>query len=102
MSFTYTVTLPEEVREVLKKDFIELSRPDFDLEPCTSLMVMKPFVTLGDRVYFHGDFLFLVKRTEESPFGYTSSLGNWLVECPFTTSVWTNIENMVAEGVLAL
>lgn len=64
-------------------------------------MVVKPFVTLANVIYHYGDILTLRERTQEAPYGYLSSLGNWVVECPHMVSIWSNIEAAVAEGKLS-
>jgi len=79
---------------------VQLACPSEPLKSGQTLIVLKPFMTLGNRLYQHGDELRLIERTEEAPYGYKSSLGNWVVQCPHTTSVWSNIEAMVQEGGL--
>jgi hypothetical protein len=102
MPLTYTVSLPEVAQRSLKRSFVELPRPKEDLQPGQVLRVMKPVVTLGNFCYYQGDILELVERTQEAPYGYQSSLGNWVVRCPHQVSVWSNIEAAVAEGELTV
>lgn len=64
------------------------------------LKVRRPFKTLAGRVYLAGHELRLIHRTDAAPHGRLSSLGNWLVDCGYMVSVWTNIEWMIAEGAL--
>lgn len=64
------------------------------------LTVQKSFRTLGDRQYQVGHELKLMHRTQEAPHSRLSSLGNWVVDCGKTISIWTNIELMVAEGIV--
>jgi hypothetical protein len=65
------------------------------------LVVEKTFKTPAGYIYQVGTRLRLIERTQDAPFGMLSSLGNWVVECPFQKSVWTNIELMIAEGTLS-
>lgn len=58
-------------------------------------------MTRAGLAYPKGCTLDLIERTEDAPHGYSSSLGNWVVVCPFQTSVWSNIEGMIAEGELS-
>lgn len=65
------------------------------------LVVAKDFITpMFD--YRKGDILELVERTESAPFGVKCSLGNWVVKCPNFTSVWSNIEWAMIDGLLEL
>lgn len=58
--------------------------------------------TLVNVDYVPGDTLKIVDRTSKAPHHRRSSLGNYVVECKHFTSVWTNIEWMIAEGRLKL
>lgn len=78
----------------------QLPRPDELPEPNTILQVQRQFYTLSGNVYKPGDKLILIKRTNKTPHNRLSSLGNWEVQCPFGTTVWTNIEYAMAEGYL--
>lgn len=58
--------------------------------------------TLANVSYQPGDTLEIIGRTVDAPHGLTSSLGNLRVKCKYFTSVWTNIEMAIAEGILVL
>lgn len=79
---------------------VTLPRPLNLPKPGTLLRVRKPFSTLACFNYGRGDALRLIARTYKAPYGYLSSLGNWIVECDHQVSVWSNIEAMMAEGAL--
>ncbi len=64
------------------------------------LRVLRPFMTLAGHRYFPSDKMVLIKRTQAAPHGNVSSLGNWEVRCPYTNSVWFNIEHLMAIGLL--
>lgn len=98
MEPTYTVTLPEWVQELTIEREVTLPQPDHALEEGQILTVMKPFSTNTGHSYHQGDKLTLLRRTNEAPYGFSSSLGNWEVECPHKISVWSDIEAMVATG----
>lgn len=102
MSTSYFVTFPEHLHEVLGSATCELPCPDVLPEPGETYRVDKPFYTRAGFRYPEGAVIKLIRRTDEAPFGYASSLGNWEVECPFQTSVWSNIECLVAEGSLSI
>lgn len=76
--------------------------PQVQPEPGQTYRVARCFTTRANFRYFDGDELTLVAKTNESSDGYTSSLGNWLVKCPFRESVWSEIEGMIASGILLL
>ena len=78
----------------------DLKRPEVLPVEGQVLRVLRPFGTLGDRIYVPGDKLVLNSQTQEAPHGFLSSLGNWEVSCPFTTSIWSNIEHCIAIGLL--
>jgi hypothetical protein len=61
-----------------------------------------PIWTLAQVTYDVGDTLEIVARTTAAPHHRTSSLGNLTVRCKYMTSVWTNIELMIANGWLKL
>lgn len=65
------------------------------------LTVKKPFKSISGYSYEVGHSLLLLQRTFEAPYKTLSSLGNWVVQCPFQTSVWAGIEYLLAEGALA-
>jgi hypothetical protein len=65
------------------------------------LAVRQPFTTLANRQYRVGDQLELIVRTRNAPHGRLSSLGNWIVRCPHQYSIWSNIEWMIAEGMVS-
>ena len=75
-------------------------RPEMLPQAGDVLVVEKVFRTKAGYVYPVGSKLRLIERTQDAPYGLLSSLGNWVVECPFHQSVWTNIELMIAEGTL--
>lgn len=75
--------------------------PDILPQSGDVLIVRVPFRTLGGISYYPGDTLELIKRTDEAPFYYRSSLGNWLVKCKAKTSVWSSIESNIFEGWIA-
>jgi len=79
----------------------EFPRPECLPQAGDVLVVEKPLVTQAGYFYQVGSRLRLIERTQDAPFGLLSSLGNWVVECPFQKSVWTNIELMIAEGTLS-
>jgi hypothetical protein len=62
----------------------------------------QPVVTLSNVSYDVGDKLLIIGRTNAAPHYRTSSLGNLLVSCKHMTSVWTNIEIMIACRTLVL
>lgn len=53
-------------------------------------------------VYYPGDRLTIVGRTDRKCQFFSSSLGNLLVECRRSTSVWATIEMHIANGHLTL
>jgi len=79
----------------------QFPRPEILPQAGDVLMAEKLFRTKAGLVYQVGTRLRLIERTQDAPFGMLSSLGNWVVECPFQVSVWTNIELMIAEGTLS-
>jgi len=79
----------------------EFPRPETLPQAGDVLVVEKPFTTKAGYAYQVGSRLRLIERTLDAPFGLLSSLGNWVVECPFQESIWTNIDLMVAEGTLS-
>jgi len=54
--------------------------------------------TAGQFDYDKGDLLTLVRLTEETPFGYKSKIGNWVVKCKEKTSVWSSIWYLIEQG----
>lgn len=70
-------------------------------EPGQTFIVQRPFITGGGHTYRIGQLLTLLERTAEAPYGYASSLGNWKVRCPYRESVWSGIEEMIANRTLA-
>jgi hypothetical protein len=58
--------------------------------------------TLANVTYNKSDLLTIIRRTKAAPHCRISSLGNLLVACKYMTSIWTNIEMMVANGELRL
>lgn len=71
-------------------------------EPGQTYTVQRPFITGGGHTYRTGQSLTLLERTKEAPYGYASSLGNWKVRCPYRDSIWSGIEEMIADDTLAL
>jgi hypothetical protein len=82
--------------------FGELPRPEALPKPGDLLKVEVPFRTMAGFTYNVGDVMLLLERTMDAPYGRLSSLGNWRVACRNLTSVWTNIEAMIAEGELSV
>lgn len=78
----------------------EFPRPEILPQAGDVLVVERAFRTKAGYNYQVGSRLRIIERTLDAPFGLLSSLGNWVVECPFQKSVWTNIELMIAEGTL--
>lgn len=78
------------------KESIEVPCPEVLPEPGDICIFTDTYETPGDLVYEHGDELHLMKRTDEAPYGKTSSLGNWLIISKFGVSVWSNIEWLLA------
>jgi len=70
-------------------------------EPGQTYTVQRPFITGGGHTYRTGQSLTLLERTKEAPYGYASSLGNWKVRCPYRESVWSGIEEMIANRTIA-
>lgn len=70
-------------------------------EPGQTYTVQRPFITGGGHTYRTGQLLTLLERTKEAPYGYASSLGNWKVRCPYRESVWSGIEEMIANRTIA-
>ncbi len=68
-------------------------------EPGAVLVVVKAFDT-PSHSYNVGDELALIERTQEAPHHILCSLGNWVVECKYETSIWSNIEWAIKEGIL--
>ena len=58
--------------------------------------------TLANITYLPGERLTIIGRTDFAPHKRKSSLGNLLVNCKYMTSVWTNIESMIAQGTINL
>jgi hypothetical protein len=75
--------------------------PDVLPERGQILTIRQPFGTLANLQYRVGDQLKLVARTYSAPHGRLSSLGNWIVRCPHQLSIWSNIEWMIAEGMVS-
>jgi len=97
---TYTISVVNNANYYCRGSS-EFPRPECLPQAGDVLVVEKPFRTLAGYVYQVGSRLRLIERTLDAPFGLLSSLGNWVVECPFQESVWTNIELMIAEGTLS-
>lgn len=70
------------------------------LKPGIKLEVMTTFQTLAGHTYTPGMVLELVELTKANPHGFRSPLGNWIVKCPFATSVWSSIWLSVEQGWL--
>ena len=77
-------------------------RPEILPMPGQTLVVRKLFSTPAMHVYHLYDELELVRRTASAPHGSVSSLGNWVVKDLYLESVWTNIEMMIAEGIVEI
>ena len=68
-------------------------------EPGDKLVAAFRFVTPAHS-YPRGSVLELIERTNEAPHNIKCSLGNWKVKCPYMTSVWSNIEWALKDGIL--
>jgi hypothetical protein len=91
---TYTISM------VNTNGSYEFPRPETLPQAGDVLVAEKAFRTKAGYLYQVGSRLRLIERTQDAPYRLLSSLGNWVVECPYQVSVWTNIELMVAEGTL--
>lgn len=90
---TYTLTRSTQM---------EVPCPEVLPLPGDKLVVTKEFYT-PRTTYIAGDILTLIERTNDSPHGVLSSLGNWIVEDDRVgTTVWTNIEMALADGTLSI
>jgi hypothetical protein len=85
---------------------IRVSSPDF-AEPVPPLdtgdvcEVLIPFKTLGNEIYQFGDKLEILGKTNATPHNRKTSIGNLLVRGKNgNTTVWTNIEWAIAQGIL--
>lgn len=76
--------------------------PDVLPLPGQRLIVQQSFITKALKPYQKGDVLQLLHRTENAPHFLLSSLGNWIIRCPHFLSIWSNVEWMMAEGVLVV
>jgi hypothetical protein len=65
-----------------------------------TLIVLIPFLTAGAEWFARYDTMTLVERTDEAPFGFTTTLGNWIVRAHDNASVWSSIEWLLHTGVL--
>ena len=82
---------------------IEIDVPERIAEPGDIYVVKKPFLTAGGtRQYGVGRLLKIISRTDASPHGYKSSLGNCIVEDDFLTSIWSSIDMSIQEGTIEL
>lgn len=61
-----------------------------------------PVLSFAGVLYEPGDQLKIIERTTEQPHGRLNTLGNLRVRCKALTSVWTNIELMLDDGVIRL
>lgn len=80
----------------------EAPTPERAVEPGDIYEFTEQATTLASVSYTTGDTLEMLDRTAKAPHHLTSSLGNLVVRCKHGTSVWTNIEWLVAEGILKL
>jgi len=64
------------------------------------LIALKSFYALSGSQYNPGDTFELLERTQDAPFHILNSLGNLRVKCKDRTSVWSNIELAMSEGLL--
>jgi hypothetical protein len=79
---------------------IEVPRPAVLPVDCDILVFVKAFSNPVLKDYQVGDEIHLMKRTDEAPHGKQSSLGNWLAISKHGLSVWSNIEWMIADGIV--
>ena len=68
------------------------------LKPGTKLEITRTCEALSGHTYLPGMILELVEPTQAAPFGFRSPLGNWIVKCPFQTSVWSSVWIGVDQG----
>ena len=90
--------------KIFYKDEPGLSVPSvkYVLQPGQRLTFNMTACTLARNTYSAGDEVELIERTLEAPHDRVSSLGNWKVKCQFQTSVWTNIEWGLSDGIFRL
>lgn len=61
-----------------------------------------PGTTLGGHEFRVGDTMELLERTNEAPFEWFSSVGNWRVKTKYGVSVWSSIDESIAMNHLQL
>ncbi len=99
MQKTYTVTYDDGKNFPVSGDFL---CPEQLPEAGEKYEFTRHVCTMANCMYGPGDQLKLMDKTIKAPHNRMSSLGNWIVQCKYMTSVWTNIEVSIAEGTLKL
>lgn len=61
------------------------------------IVVTHDFMTPGGD-YHCGDLLQVLCRTDEVPYGYYCSAGNWIVKSKHGISVWSTIHHLLSIG----
>lgn len=79
---------------------IQQETPDVLPQSGEILVATIHFRTSAGTKYVPGDEFELLERTNEAPYGYLSSLGNWRVKCKARTSIWSSIESCMFDGWL--
>lgn len=80
---------------------LDVPRPATLPEAGAFLYFRKIFSTPVGAVYTPGDEVYLLRRTNEAPYGKLSELGNWVALSKYGVSVWSNIEWMLAIKVIS-
>ena len=78
---------------------LALKGPKVDLKPGDVLVATTSFFTPAHE-YEENDEFVLLERTQEAPHHRLCSLGNWRVRDKFFTSIWSNIEWAIQDGLL--
>jgi len=79
---------------------LDAPRPEVLPQAGDILVFAEPFDVAGIATYDVGDEIHLMKRTDEAPHGKISALGNWKAISKYGVTVWSNIEWMLADGVV--
>lgn len=80
----------------------EFDAPERLPQPGDVYEFMTSIWTLANKYYKAGDRMTVIERTTDVPHFRKSSLGNLRVKCMYFTSVWTNFDSCIAEGILKL
>lgn len=80
---------------------LEVPRPETLPEAGDILFFTKNKIMMGPFEYSRGDEVHLMKRTDEAPWGKSSSLGNWKAISKHGVSIWSNVEWMIAANQLS-